>query len=176
MKPSSKQWWGTVRELLGDDAKACNFPALKTESNEWITSAKGKADEFAKTFAGKSTLAPKEDNRFRRLQPCPELQWILSMPTPEMATKTMEKLDEASGTGPDMLPARILKMCAIQLGKPIALLTMNSCDRHMAKRLESTLDCNALQTSSCFSLKELPGSPFDSANIKGRKKTYKTDG
>ena len=35
----------------------------------------------------------------------------------------MNELDVDSGTGPDDLPARILKMCAAQLGRPIAILT-----------------------------------------------------
>lgn len=36
----------------------------------------------------------------------------------------MEALDEQSGTGPDLLPARILKHCAAQLAYPILQLAM----------------------------------------------------
>ena len=36
----------------------------------------------------------------------------------------MEKLRVDSGTGPDLLPARILKFCAGGLAKPVLLLTM----------------------------------------------------
>ena len=45
------------------------------------------------------------------------------MPNPEGAEKIMSNLREDSGTGPDELPARIIKMCASQLAKPIAMLT-----------------------------------------------------
>lgn len=44
-------------------------------------------------------------------------------------TKTLRKLNENSGTGPDSLPSRILKRCAIALSLPIvrlARLMLNS--------------------------------------------------
>ena len=39
------------------------------------------------------------------------------------AKDVMDKLREDSGTGPDMLPARILKYCSGALAKPVLLLT-----------------------------------------------------
>ena len=36
----------------------------------------------------------------------------------------MDKLRDDSGTGPDLLPARILKACSEALAKPVLLLTM----------------------------------------------------
>ena len=47
MNPSSKLWWAKARELLGDEAKVCNIPALKTDDGEWIIDPKGKADLLA---------------------------------------------------------------------------------------------------------------------------------
>ena len=73
MQPGCKQWWSKTRELLGDDAKTCNIPALKNTAGEWITSAKGKADELAETFAAKSQLGEQEFNRFSRLKTSAEL-------------------------------------------------------------------------------------------------------
>ena len=35
----------------------------------------------------------------------------------------LKKLDETSGTGPDLLPTRILKKCCAELALPITLLT-----------------------------------------------------
>jgi len=75
MSPSSKQWWAKARELLGDEAKVCNIPALKNENGEWIIDAKGKADLLAKTFHEKCTLAEREQNRFSQLRGATTLQW-----------------------------------------------------------------------------------------------------
>ena len=99
MQPGCKQWPSRTRELLGDDARTCNIPALKNGAGEWITSAKGKADELADTFAAKNQLGEQECNRFSRLKPSAEMQWSLLVPTTEMAERTMSTLDESSGTG-----------------------------------------------------------------------------
>ena len=42
----------------------------------------------------------------------------------EAVEKTLSKLVENSATGPDLLPARILKLCTKQLALPVFLLAM----------------------------------------------------
>ena len=42
--------------------------------------------------------------------------------TVKKAMGTLEALDDDSGTGPDRLPARILKICAKQLSTPVCKL------------------------------------------------------
>ena len=44
------------------------------------------------------------------------------MPAEEDAAKTLGALKIDSATGPDLLPVRILKECAVQLAKPFRLL------------------------------------------------------
>ena len=46
------------------------------------------------------------------------------LPTVEIAYHELHSLREDSGTGPDELPARILKQCAAQLAMPVAILVM----------------------------------------------------
>ena len=46
------------------------------------------------------------------------------MPTEDMALKELEAISEYSATGSDQLPARILKNCAKQLAKAVAMLVM----------------------------------------------------
>ena len=46
------------------------------------------------------------------------------MPTVEMAFEELNALRVDSGTGPDSLPAKILKYCAAQLARPVAILVM----------------------------------------------------
>ena len=59
------------------------------------------------------------------------LQATVSMPQNGLKTlhekdaqAVMGKLRDDSGTGPDLLPARILKACSEALAKPVLLLTM----------------------------------------------------
>ena len=107
LKQGSKQWWRKSQQLMGEEAKICSIPALKSNENVWILNAKGKADLLAKTFAEKNKLIEKEENRFASIRSSGELQWNLLVPTIENAEKVMENLKEESGTGPDSMPARI---------------------------------------------------------------------
>ena len=108
--------------MLGDEAKVCNIPALKTDRGEVIITAKSKADLLATTFNEKYTLAVRQQNIFSQLQAQHELQWELLIPTADQAENVMSNLDGDSGTGPDLLPALILKKCAKVLSKPVAML------------------------------------------------------
>ena len=119
----SKLYWTKVRELLGEETNKCNIPALKKEDGTWVTDAVGKANLLSQTLHEKCILSKKEVNRFTVLKRSPNLQWELLVPMAADATKVMSDLKEDSGIEPDELPARILKMCAGQLGKPIAILT-----------------------------------------------------
>ena len=123
MPQGSKQWWTKVRGLLGEEIKKCNIPALQEEDGTWIIDARGKANLLSRTMHEKCTLREKEANRFTKLEQTATLQWELRMPMEEDAEKILANLKEDSGTGPDELPARILKMCARQLAKPIVMLT-----------------------------------------------------
>ena len=88
-----------------------------------------KATLVAETLNSKYKIAGKEHNLYSDIVPSGHKQEDLFYPTFEMALNVLENLREDSGTGPDMLPARILKMCAKQLARPIVLLvTRMLCD------------------------------------------------
>ena len=110
LKPGSKQWHAKSSELLGDEPKTCNIPALKDEKGAWVLSPKGKADLLATTMANKFALGPSEPNRFSKLHAPKELQWSLQIPTENDAIRILTALSEDSGTGPDAVTAFILKV------------------------------------------------------------------
>ena len=56
-KMISKSWWKLSRELLFMKKAATSIPPQK-DGSAWVTTAKGKADLFATTFAAKNVLAP----------------------------------------------------------------------------------------------------------------------
>ena len=109
----SKRWWKLNRELLQKKAKISSMPPLRDGTN-WLDDAKMKADHLAATMAKKATLPPEavdcpffgySDNDFD------EFNALRSR-----YTKTLfNKLDETKATGPDKIPAAILKKIGIRL-------------------------------------------------------------
>ena len=129
MRSGCKRLWSKSRRLLQLLGVISSIPALKNDENAWILDAAGKADLFAKTFPAKSSLCEGEVNHFSSIDvsPCRE-QKPLSAVTREDAVKILECLREDSGTGPDLLPSRILKMCAEELTEAVCRLTQRILD------------------------------------------------
>ena len=95
-----------------------SIPALKDTSNQWVLQPEGKADLYVDTFSKKYLLSAEIANEY---SPLPS---TVSMPQnglealqEEDAESVMGKLRDDSGTGSDLLPARILKACSNAQGK-----------------------------------------------------------
>ena len=117
MDPCSKQWWSKSRELLGEEPKSCNIPALKdAKTNFWVIDPESKANLLADTFCGKCELLELEENSYSKLHPTVEFQHVLVTPMVQNAVEVLLNLDDKSGTGGDDLPLRILKMCGSPIG------------------------------------------------------------
>ena len=118
---------GVVVEISTLTAKkglVSSIPALR-ESGQWVLDGKAKADLFVTTFSKKYILAAAEDNLYSTLQPSLlNEQSGLADVTHKDAEDVLSQLREDSGTGPDHLPARILKYCAKELAKPVRMLTL----------------------------------------------------
>ena len=76
---------------------------------------------LAKTMADKYVIRDACENEYSKLQQCQILQELV-FPLEETTMNELETLRPESGTGPDELPARILKECASQLAKPLTFL------------------------------------------------------
>ena len=117
MNLCSKQWWAKSRELLGEEPKSSNTPALKDEAtNIWITDPVGKANLLADTFNEKCVLPDREANAYSQLRPTIAFQHVLATPMVNDAVQILLHLHPSIGTGSDDLPSRILQMCAFELG------------------------------------------------------------
>jgi hypothetical protein len=128
-RSGSKVWWTLSRELLRQQTKVQSIPALKSNDGSWIHEPQGKAELLAATFTGKNIIPEPCVNDYTDVDRNPRAQKGLRQVTEQVALKTLEMLDENSGTGPDLLPARILKTGAKELAIPImmlALLILNS--------------------------------------------------
>jgi hypothetical protein len=96
---------------------------LKSDTGGWIHERSSKADLLAETFSSKNLLPEPVINTYTDLQANPCRQIVIGQLTREVVHKTLQALDESSGTGPDLLPARMLKNCAEELAYPILMLT-----------------------------------------------------
>ena len=129
LKKGSKCWWWTAKRLMGQGGK-CDIPLLSTGNQTFITSEE-KAECFASIFAEKSTI-PQEENE----------KDIPNIPTktkaglkkivfwPKHVRKVLSGLDIDKATGPDSIPARVLKQCAPELAKPLARLFQLLLNKH----------------------------------------------
>lgn len=126
MRTGSKAWWGRSKQLLDLHQKVSSIPALKNPSGQWVTDPHGKAELFATTFQAKYNLAQEEANEFSTVVTQPDEGRIEIQPLQlQQAQEVLAKLDEASATGPDSLPTRILKNMAGVLAYPFFLLAQS---------------------------------------------------
>ena len=113
-----------ARRLALQTTASSVIPALKDSTGEWRRSAGEKANVFAKTFAEKFILPGMTPNEYS------ELQFIRPRATGQQvsadsAHRVLMKLNEDSATGPDLLPTRILKVCADALCDPVSQLVQS---------------------------------------------------
>ena len=89
-----------------------------------------RANELAVTFRSKAQLPPPITNAYSPLpmHPSSAQQTGFLRIRVRSVYKILRDLDEHSGTGPDLLPARILKKRALVLALPVALLARKSLD------------------------------------------------
>ena len=124
MSSSSRGWWKLSGSLLTKARGTANIPPLKLNEDQWATTAQSKADELAKTFRAKSQLLQGETNAYTMLETATShrMPGFLRLRVRDVR-KLLKALDEFSGTGPDMLPSRVLKRCAEEIALPVTLLT-----------------------------------------------------
>ena len=128
---SSKQWWKINRQLLHNIAKPTSTPPLQHAAGTWATHPKDKASLLMESFRSKFVLAPcavgEQDLDLRFLtyeaENRPDITMAGFAPIRHRWAKhELRKLDADTATGPDLIPARVLKMCASTLSIPIVLL------------------------------------------------------
>lgn len=120
----SKKWWKLSNELLMKSTVCFSTSQLQLHDGTWITDSAFKAKVFSETFVNKCNLPPAVENEFSEL---------ISNGTPKMmsgflplrlrhARKFLQTLDPHSSTGPDFLPAAVLKQCSSILALPVVLI------------------------------------------------------
>ena len=118
----SKQWWSKSRQLMDRKSGSSSIPALKAPDGHWILDAEGKAEHLATTFAAKCTLPDAETGAYTDIMEVEYKQLEVPEPDEQIAFAKLNSLNEASATGPDAIPARVLKIMAAKLARPVTAL------------------------------------------------------
>ena len=119
----AKAWWSRSKRLMQKKGVVSSIPALRDADNEWVLQPVAKADLLADTFALKHFLPDVVVNEYTELPNTQSRgQRVLKTLCEKDARDILHKLRIDSATGPDLLPARILKLCASALALPILLL------------------------------------------------------
>jgi hypothetical protein len=120
----SKQWCTLSRELLMQRTRVEGIPALRADDGSWARDAACKAELLAGTFNGKNVLPTVVQNEYTKLQRNRLTRKMRKTWSEHEVCKVLNSLDENSGTGPDLLPSRILRNCARELALPVLLLAL----------------------------------------------------
>ncbi len=119
-KRGSKSWWRLTNEIMQKTAKSCQIPALKS-GDSWLHEPLAKANALAEHFSSKFALPAAATNEF-------SVDFVdhsfdrFVLVRRKGILRALQKLDIDSGTGPDLLSSRVLRLCALELSLPIAKL------------------------------------------------------
>ena len=121
LKSGSKSWWWTAQKLMDKGGKS-EIPVLKSEGQTFIA-AEEKAECFASFFSDKSTIPEAENCKAiphlsqRTTSRCSKVVFW-----PKQVKKQLQKLDVNKASGPDGIPALVLRNAAAELASPLARL------------------------------------------------------
>ena len=95
-----------------------------------MNTSKGKADLFAKTFAAKTALPPETVDCPFFGAPDTELSGFVVLRS-RYTAKLFKTLDESKATGPDQIPASILKQIGKEIARPFYKIVQEIVERNM---------------------------------------------
>ena len=118
----SKDWWSLSKDLLAKSSGRENIPPLRS-GDTWAKDPQSKASLLATTFSEKAQLPEPHVNEYTVFSPARHsLRRFLRIRERDVR-KILKSLDVKSATGPDLLPALILKVCGDELALPIAIIS-----------------------------------------------------
>ena len=119
LKRGSKQWWSMAKCLMDGAGKRTGIPSLRVKDGLWLHGAGEKANAFAETFSKKFTLPAEVDHEASREGVAPSQMCGFVLLRERWVRRELKALRTDQATGPDEIPARILKECASVLCRPL---------------------------------------------------------
>ena len=125
----------------------CDTPPSKDMDNgHWVLDPEGKADLFNKTFKSKYGYFDTVENEYADIGRAFRKQIITGGSTREKANKNLKKLNKNIATGPDGVPAKILRLLGNILdGTNFQTSQSDYVSKKMAFVLANTLDSTVAQ-------------------------------
>ena len=117
----SKGWWRKVRAFALKGRGVSGIASLR-DGAVWKHSAVDKAELFATVFQSKCIVPCLEVNEYSEVAATAADSRQFGLVEETLALQVLSEIRSDSATGPDLLPARILKECARQLARPISML------------------------------------------------------
>ena len=124
---SDRGWWSTIKQA-GGSCRNTAIPTLVDQSGHESVSNTEKAECFGQLFASKCSLGGNDFPATHHFADFPRVRQrtaqTLSSVHFRQATvrRELRRLNPEKATGPDAVPARVLKLCADVLYKPLAKL------------------------------------------------------
>ena len=120
LNKNDKRWWTLNKELLQRKARLSVVQPLRSSDGHWHLDSKGKADLFARAFSEKSTLPPLVEDQFVAAPESFQNSFIAIRS--RNVYRLLSRLNVFKATGPDKLPAKLLRMLAKELAIPVTIL------------------------------------------------------
>ena len=118
----SKRWWSLSKELMDFAPAKSGIPSLRGPSGDWVHDGQAKADLLAHAFSSKYHLPAEIEEADEVLADPPTKMSNCVLVRERWVLRELRNLREDQSTGPDGLPARILRQCARQLSRFVTTL------------------------------------------------------
>ena len=124
---SDRSWWSTIKQA-GGSSRNTSIPTLTPQPGLECVSNAEKAECFGQYFASKCSLGADD---IPANQPATDFPHVAPRTAEKLSTvrfrpatvkRELRRLNASKATGPDCIPARVLKMCAHPLSKPLSKL------------------------------------------------------
>ncbi len=125
---SSKAWWRINRELMTQAVQHSGIPPLQDEHGSWMLTPGDKANLLARTFENKCEL-PEGGEPIDDTEPSLRMNGS-NMIRRRWAFAALKNLETNKATGPDTLPARLLKAAAKESSIAVAIIARRCVQEH----------------------------------------------
>ena len=119
---ASGEWWRTIKKASGH-GNSPSIPTLRSTDGTEHDTNRSKAECMAEHFANKCSLGADDLSApFPHVRPRTDRNLCTVRFRETTVERTLRQLNPTKATGPDGIPARVLKACSAELARPLSKL------------------------------------------------------